>query len=354
VDAIFTLPNVLAGSMLLALNAYVLLGGADYGGGVWDLLAGGARRERQRVLIADAIGPIWEANHVWLILVVVLLFTCFPPAFAAISTELHVPLTLMLVGVVLRGSAFTFRTYDSQRDAVQRRWGLVFSLSSIYTPALLGICAGALASGAVGAASALPAPGFTERFIDPWVNPFVIGVGLFTLVLFAFLAAVYLTVEAEGEPALQEDFRRRALGAGVAVFACAAATLAMSAQHAPLLLETLTRSASALPLQLATAAAAITALAALATRRFRLARLAAGAQVSCIVWGFGFATYPYVVPPSMTIAAAAAPPITLRLTLIALAAGVVVLVPSLVYLFRVFKSRPLAFEGLEETGAPDA
>src|ERR687884_759435 len=107
------LPYLLAGILVLSLNAYVLLGGADFGGGVWDLLARGPRRDAQRALVADAIGPVWEANHVWLILVVVLLFTCFPVAFGALSVALHVPLVLMLVGIVLRGSAFTFRTYDS-------------------------------------------------------------------------------------------------------------------------------------------------------------------------------------------------------------------------------------------------
>ena len=119
----WTLPHAVAGTMVLSLNAYVLLGGADFGGGVWDLFARGKDRDAQRTLIADAIGPIWEANHVWLILVVVLLVTCFPKAFAHFATELHIPITVMLVGIVLRGSAFTFRTYDSKRDHVQRRWG---------------------------------------------------------------------------------------------------------------------------------------------------------------------------------------------------------------------------------------
>src|SRR5215210_4120457 len=139
---------LLAGVAVLALNAYAVMGGADFGGGVWDLFASGPRRAEQRRLVADAIGPIWEANHVWLILVVVLLFTCFPPAFAELLTTLHVPLTLMLIGVVLRGSAFTFRTYDSQRDAVQQRWGTAFAIASVITPVLLGMCVGAIASGA--------------------------------------------------------------------------------------------------------------------------------------------------------------------------------------------------------------
>ena len=300
-------------------------------------------------LIAHAIGPIWEANHVWLILVVVLLFTCFPPAFAIIGTELHIPLTLMLFGIVLRGSAFTFRTYDAQDDDVQRRWGLVFSLSSILTPAALGACIGAIASGGVGRAAAMGQVPFFDRFVAPWLNPFVLGVGAFSLALFAFLAAVYLTVEAGDDVGLQRDFRRRALAAGIAVFICAFGTLAMADRHAPLVIAGVMRSPAALPLQLATGTAAIVAFGAIMVRRYRVARVAAGAQVSLIVWGWGMSQYPFLIPPTLTVHDAAAPAITLRLTLIALAVGAVVLVPSLAYLYRVFKAHPSAFDGLEET-----
>jgi cytochrome bd ubiquinol oxidase subunit II len=351
-DAFLTLPGALAAVMLAALNAYVLLGGADFGGGVWDLLAAGARRERQRALIAHAIGPIWEANHVWLIFVVVLLFTCFPPAFAAIGTELHVPLTLTLVGIVLRGSAFTFRTYDSQADDVQRRWGLVFSLSSVFTPITLGICVGAIASGAVARAGGVPASaGFAARFVAPWATPFILGVGAFTLALFAFLAAVYLTVEAEADAEVQEDFRRRAIGAGLAVFASAGLTLALARSGAPSLMPGITATPAAILLQLATGVAAVTAFAALLQRRFRAARLAAGAQVSLILWGWALAQAPWIIPPTLSLHEAAAPAITLRLTLWAVGAGALVLVPSLAYLFRIFKTRPSAFAAVDSPSA---
>src|SRR5439155_2863496 len=152
-----TLPDLLAGTIFLALNAYAVLGGADFGGGVWDLLAFGPRKERQRELIAEAIGPVWEANHVWLILAIVLLFTCFPPAFARLGTLLHIPLSLVLIGIVLRGSAFTFWRYGgsggSHADLAQRRWGVVFAVASLITPLLLGTTAGAIASGGLPSAS---------------------------------------------------------------------------------------------------------------------------------------------------------------------------------------------------------
>ena len=162
------LAELLAGILVLSLNAYVLLGGADFGGGVWDLLAGGPRRDRQREVISHAIGPIWEANHVWLILAIVLTFSCFPPVFARLGTVLHIPLTLMLVGIVLRGSAFTFRTYDDQHDAVQRRWGRIFAGASLVTPVLLGVCIGAVASGRAGPVSATGT--FADRFVAPWLT----------------------------------------------------------------------------------------------------------------------------------------------------------------------------------------
>jgi cytochrome d ubiquinol oxidase subunit II len=148
-----TLAEVAAWVIVVALNAYVLFGGADFGGGVWDLLASGPRRRRQQELVANAIGPIWEANHVWLIVAVVMLFVCFPAAFAAFGTVLHIPLSLMLIGIVLRGSAFVFRSYSYGPRSEQRRWGQIFAVSSLITPAVLGMCVGAVVSGNVGSAA---------------------------------------------------------------------------------------------------------------------------------------------------------------------------------------------------------
>lgn len=344
---LLTLPNALAAITVLALNGYVLLGGADFGGGVWDLFASGPRRAAQRALIAHAIGPIWEANHVWLIVVIVLLFTCFPPAFAALATTLHIPLTLMLLGIVLRGSAFTFRAYGGEGDLVQARWGVVFAVASTATPVVLGMCLGPLAAGAV----VLPGQGrgFVEVFVAPWLTPFALGVGFLTLALFAFLAAVYLTLESD-DPALREDFRRRALGAAAAVFVTAFGTLGLAVAGAPRMAAGLVRSVWALPLHVAAGVAALTAIGALWTRHFRTARVAAAAQVSLILWGWAFAQYPYLVPETITIQAAAAPPVTLRLVAWVLLAGAVVLFPSLFYLFRVFKGSGAVAPGAARGG----
>ena len=334
------LPELLGGVTLAALVLYALLGGADYGGGVWDLLATGPRARAQRDLIAHSIGPVWEANHVWLVLAVVLLFVCFPPAFARMGTELHIPLTLALVGIVLRGSAFTFRTYDLRHDDVQRQFGRVFAVASLLTPLLLGVVLGALASGRMAAGEAEPRT-FAARFVDPWVAPFPLAVGLFALVLFAYLAAVYLTLETE-DRALQDDFRRRALASGVLAGVLALAVFLLAEEGAPTIREGLTASPWTWPLQLVTAALAVTALAALFRRRFVLARICAAAQVGLIVVGWGAAQYPRLIEPDLTLRAAAAPAATLRLVAWTLALGALVLLPSLLYLFRVFKGGVLS------------
>jgi cytochrome d ubiquinol oxidase subunit II len=331
------LPEILALVLALTLNVYVLLGGADFGGGVWDLLAGGPRRERQREVVGHAIGPIWEANHVWLILAIVLTFSCFPPVFARLGTVLHIPLTLMLVGIVLRGSAFTFRTYDDAHDAVQRRWGRIFAGASLVTPVLLGVCIGTVASGGAGP---VPAVGsFADRFVAPWLTPFSLAVGLLTLALFAHLAAVFLTLESD-DPGLTEDFRARALWSGAVLFIAALAALLVARVQAPLMGTGLLASRWALPFHAATGLAAVATLAALWRWRYHLARVAVGAQASLIVWGWAVSQFPYLIPPDLTIRRAAAPAATLRPVTIALGLGAVVLLPSLVYLFRVFKAAP--------------
>lgn len=332
-----TLPLVLAALLVVSLNAYVLFGGADFGGGVWDLFATGPRRDQQREVISHAIGPIWEANHVWLILAIVLTFTCFPAVFARLGTVLHIPLTLMLFGIVLRGSAFTFRTYDDEHDAAQRRWGRVFAGASLVTPVLLGVCIGAVAAGRVGPLAG--AGSFTDRFVDPWLTPFSLAVGLLTLALFAHLAAVFLTLETR-DPDLVGDFRARALWSGLAVFLTAFGALIIAPKEAPLMGVGLLGSRWALPFHLATGAAAIVVLAALWWRRYHLARVAVGVQVSLIIWGWVLAQYPHVIPPDLTVTGAAAPEVTLRLVLTALGLGAIVLLPSLVYLFRIFKAAP--------------
>ena len=328
------LETLIATVMLAALILYALMGGADYGGGMWDLLASGPRKQRQRQAIVEAIAPIWEANHVWLILVIVLLFSAFPRAFSTTMIALHIPITAMLIGIVLRGSAFIFRKYDSTADSVQRRWSTIFGIASLLTPFFQGLTLGALTTGDIH----LVGDQVTTGFFAGWLTPFALTCGLFALTLFAFLAATYMTVATQSQPDLQNDFRLRALWAEAALIPLAIIVFITSKYGAPLMYHGLTNWWA--PLLLAwTALSAISATLALCFSRFYLARIAAAMQVTFILAGWGLAQFPHLVTPDVTIQTAAAPESTLKLLLLALGAGAVVLIPSLIYLFQIFKTQ---------------
>src|SRR5688572_25677391 len=212
--------ELVAGVAGLALITYAVLGGADFGGGIWDLFASGPRRAAQRKAIADAMGPVWEANHVWLIFVIVILFTAFPPAYAALSIALFVPFHLVLLGIVLRGAAFVFRAYAHRTGAAgpgERGWGVVFGAASVVTPLLLGMSLGAVSTGKI------RVQGNTVAAEGAWTAPVALAMGLLALALCAYLAAVYLANETNGE--LREDFRSRALWAGTVTVALSGLTL---------------------------------------------------------------------------------------------------------------------------------
>jgi len=325
---------IIAGFMFVALIFYAVSGGADFGGGMWNLLATGPRADAQRNAIARAIGPIWEADHVWLILVIVILFTGFPRAFAAIMTALNIPFTLMLIGIVLRGSAFTFRKYDVESQGVQHRWGALFGAASFFTPFIQGMALGALSTGKIRIVDGRLATGFFAG----WLTPFALACGLFALALFAFLAATYLTLDPSTESHVQNDFRLRALCSGAALVPIAFAVFITSKEGAPAMYHGLTQWWA--PLLIGTTVVfAITALISLWLCQFALARVAAIAEVTLILTGWSLAQYPRLVTPDITIFNAAAPEITLRLLTYALIAGAIVLFPSLFFLFRVFKGK---------------
>lgn len=330
--------SVVAAILALVLVVYMLTGGADFGGGALDLFAFGPRKDDQRAAIVDAIAPIWEANHVWLILVIVMLFVCFPVGFAAISTALHIPLTIMLLGIVARGSAFVFRQYDSDAPRVRRRWGRVFAGGSLVTPFAIGLTIAAVGSGSIRLEEGL----VTTGFFAGWTSPYAIAVGAFMIAQVTFLAATYLANETT--EALQEDFRKHGLIWGALLGVTALVSLLMARAHAPTVFHWLSAHHLAIPFQVTTALVAVGALASLYTRRFRLARMLAAAQVTLIVCGGMGAQYPYLLAPDLTFQAAAAPPNIQRMMLIILACGSVVLVPALYWLMRVFKTGVLLRE----------
>ncbi len=326
---------LLAGVLLLMLIIYVLTGGADFGAGVWDLLASGPRAQAQREAVAKALGPVWEANHVWLIGAVVVLFSAFPPAFAAIATALNIPLTLVLLGIILRGTAFAFRSPVSPSRREYRLWSLVFAAASAATPVVLGVCAGTLASGSIRADFK---SGIPVDFFSSWFSAFPFSVGFLALALFAFLAATYLTLEVEAGP-LREDFRARAFASGIAVCAAMVVSLLVSYRHAPFVWQGLMGSQMPALFTALTGVTALGALLAVWMRRALLAAALAASLAALIVSGWGLCQFPYILPYDLTLSAAASPASMLRPLLAALAAGMAVVVPAFGYLYYVFKWR---------------
>jgi cytochrome d ubiquinol oxidase subunit II len=321
-----------AGCILASLVLYALFGGADFGGGVWDLLARNPGAADRRRLIANAIGPVWETNHIWLIVAIVILFTAFPGAFAVVCTTLFVPLTIVLAGIVLRGAAFAFHAYRLHEERGAGRWGAVFASASLVTPVFLGIVFGAISSGRIRATEPLA---FTGD-VTLWLSPFPVVIGFLTLASFAFLAAVYLIHETD-DPGLREKFRRDSFRSAAALVFLSGLTLALAAVDAPEFFRALTGGTWSIPLLAAEIAAAAGAITSLALRRYPLARACAAAQVSLLLIGWGIAQYPYLVRPDITVFSASASPRTLRLLLGALAAGAVLLFPAVFLLLRVFK-----------------
>lgn len=325
--------------MFGALVIYVLTGGADFGGGIVALLARGPRRDDIRELVFHALAPIWEANHVWLIVAIVLLFVAFPKVFAAVTTALHIPLTVMLIGIVLRGAAFVFAQYDEETSRARYWWQRVFMWSSLLTPVTFGVVVGAVASGRI---RVEPQSGLVQiGFVEGWLAVFPLLVGGFAATLFAYLAAIYLILETQ-ETDIREWLRKLAFGLGVALGVGAWVTL-WWAQHETLTVyDRLVHSALARPFHVVTGVTALLVLWALWQRRYTVARLAAGAQAIAIMVGWALAQYPALIVPDMTLANSAAPDTVLRPLLIALVAGSFVLIPSFAYLYWVFKQHTLA------------
>jgi cytochrome bd ubiquinol oxidase subunit II len=326
-----TLADALIAVTWIGVTLYALLAGADFGAGLWDLLAGGTRAGyRERARIAHSIGPVWEANHVWLIFVLVLLWTAFPLAFASVASTLYIPLTLAAVGIIARGSAFAFRKSVPTMRA-KRLFGAAFAASSVLTPFFLGTVAGAVASGRV-------PPGYARGdIITSWVNPTSMLGGVLAVTVCAYLAAVFLTADAvrAGERDLAERFRRNAIAAGLVAGVIAFAGIWVLRADAPALFAGLT--GRALPLVVISAAAGLASLVLLVRRRYAEVRVTAGAAVAAVIWGWAVGQYPYMLEGSLTVQDAAANPSVLRAVLATLAVGAVLLVPSLAYLFYLFQ-----------------
>ena len=315
--------------LVVGLAAYAVLGGADFGAGVWDLTAGGAERgARLRGLVKHSMGPVWEANHVWLILVLVVLWTCFPKAFGPLMETLYVPIFLAAVGIIFRGAAFALRG-EAATISEARALGATFALSSILVPFFLGCAVGAVASGEV------PAAGDASDPFSSWTGATSIVTGFMAIATSAYVAAIFLAADAsrEGLDDLVAAFRRRALGAAVVAGGLAIGGLPVVESDAPDLFDGLT-SGAGLAMVIASALAGVVTLALVWTSRFEPARYTAGVAVGAILAGLALAMRPDFLPGELTFEEAAAGDATMIATLIAVAVALAVIIPSLALLFR--------------------
>jgi cytochrome bd ubiquinol oxidase subunit II len=323
--------------------AYAVFGGADFGAGFWSLVAGGSTRgKRARELIDWAIGPVWEANHVWLIFVLVVLWTAFGSAFASIFSTLFIPLSLAALGIVLRGSGFAFQKTAARRGG-RGLAEFLFGLSSLLTPFFMGTVVGAIAGGRV------PVGNAAGDAVSSWLNPLSLLIGALFVATSAYLAAVFLISDARraGAPDLERYFTTRAFAAAVVAGVLAVAGVVALHADARYLYDGLT--GDGLPLVIASLLCGAGVLVLLRRGAERGARPLAIAAVAAVIAGWGVAQHPYLLPQQLTIDEAAAPGSTLTAVLIVFGVAVVLVVPSIALLFTLAQ-RSLIEEG-ERPGA---
>ena len=328
--------------LLVAVVAYAMFGGADFGAGFWDLTAGGPRRgARPRAVVENSIGPVWEANHVWLIFILVVLWTSFSEAYASITLTLFVPLTIAALGIVLRGVSFAFRK-AVVTTGIKRIFGGGFAISSVLVPYCMGAIVGGIASGRV------PPGGRAGDPVGSWINPTSVVGGVLAVAAAAYLAAVYLVWDARrmDEPDLAEYFRRRAVAAGIVVAVLAGGGAFILRADAAYLFDGLT--SRALPVLIVSTLCGAGALLLLFRGAARGARILALVAVACAVVSWGVAQWPYVLPETLTFAAAAAPSGTLTAVLVAAALAVVVVLPGFVLLYVLDQRGLLPEEGVDD------
>jgi cytochrome bd ubiquinol oxidase subunit II len=328
--------------LLLAVIAYAVFGGVDFGAGFWDLTAGGPERgEHPRDTIEHSIGPVWEANHVWLIFIFVILWTSFPEAYASITLTLFVPLTIAALGIVLRGASFAFRkSVTSLR--YRRIFGAAFAASSVLVPYCMGAIAGGVASGRV------PAGGQAGDPVRSWINPSSIHGGLLAVAAVAYLAAVYLVWDARrlDDTAMVEYFRRRAIVAAAVVGVIGVVGTFVLRGDASYLFEGLT--SRALPLVILSVLCGVSALVLLVRNAHRGARLVAVTAVASATVAWGVAQWPYLLPETLTFSAAAAPRGTLTAVLAVVVLAAVIVVYGFVLLYVLHQKGLLPEEGVED------
>ncbi|WP_030485886.1 cytochrome d ubiquinol oxidase subunit II [Nocardioides aequoreus] len=322
-----SLAVVVAAALFVGVLAYALFGGADFGSGFYDLTAGGAARGAElRTLVDHSIGPVWEANHVWLIYVLVTWWTAFPETFAAAMSTLILPMLLVLLGIVLRGASFAFRKYAATLGQA-RLFGAIFAISSVITPFFLGTVAGGIASGRV------PAAGRGDLWTS-WLNPTSIFGGIIAVGTCAFLAGTFLCADARrsGQQNLAEQLQWRTLAVGAVTGIVVFAALIPLQQDAPTLADGLQNQAA--PLIVVSALAGAATLVLVGIRRFAVARVTALIAVAAVVMGWGVGQYPWLLVDEVTIVEAAGAPATLQALLVAAGLAAIIVLPALGYLYQ--------------------
>jgi cytochrome d ubiquinol oxidase subunit II len=331
------LDYIVAILLWLSLIIYAVFGGADFGAGIWEFFTFGPHGRAQRNLITTTLKPVWEANNVWLTYLVVGLFTAFPTASYVLAHALFVPLSLALIGVVFRGASFGFRSHFRRAIPLRIFWARFFSAASTITPFLLGTVAGAVASNMLRLQKGKP----PTLVWEPWLNPFSLVIGFMALGVCAAVSATYLIINAEmiENQELIEDFRKRALIAGAVTAALGVVGFFLMPSFAPALWSGLFSRTNAIWAVGVTILIGVGAAAALVTRRYRTARTLVDMDVAAFLGTWGLAQVPYIIPPDLTITNAASPPTTLFAFLVSAILGMLILIPSLWFLFYVFESK---------------
>jgi cytochrome d ubiquinol oxidase subunit II len=326
--------DAVAAILWIGVTFYAVFGGADFGAGLWDLLAGGGESaDGVRDRINHSLAPVWEANHVWLIFALVVLWTGFPQAFSAVMTTLYLPLALAALGIVLRGSGFAFRK-EIQGRRRNRQAGLAFALSSVVTPFFMGTVVGGVADGRV------PADGGGDA-ISSWTGPLSIAIGVLFVAAGAYLAAIFLVIDSRraGDATLERYFARRAIVAATVAGAAALAGLIVLHADSRALYDGLTD--EGLPLVILSIASGLAALTMLVSGRLRGVRVAAVGAVVAVIWGWGAAQYPALLPGELTIEAGAGASGALTALIVVFASALVLVVPALALLYWLSQRRLL-------------
>ena len=322
--------------LLVSVYLYCLLGGADFGAGIVELTARGASKERTKNLVSESMAPIWEANHMWLVITVVILFNAFPAIYTRVSIALYIPLILLLIGIVLRGTAFTFRHYDAIKDDSQKVYSRIFAYSSLMVTFFFGLVIGALISGKI----TVKPENFIEGYITPWLNIFSISVGIFLCTLFAFIASVYLIGDSTHE-SIRKEFITKAKHATIAMVISGGIVFTASfIEKVDLVTQFFSHPVSIALIIIATIILPVLWIT-LGKGLIWFSRIIAGAQLLFILGGFYVIYFPTIVKikdgTNLTLFNSAAPEVTLNYLGWALIIGSFIIFPSLFYLLKIFK-----------------